>query len=360
MDKKKLKDLLITVDATVKQIMQQLNDTSEQILFVRDKNNRLLGTITDGDVRRGLLNGLNFNDSIENIMSKNFRFINYNTINLKEEARKLMIEEKVEKVPVLDDKGEIVNVISWNDFFGNEQFKQRNTYTNKVIIMAGGKGSRLEPFTRILPKPLIPIGDKPAIEIIMERFYQCGFNKFIYCLNYKKEYIKLFLSENKFLNDYDIDWVEEDTFLGTIGSLSLLDGQVNDTFFVTNCDSLLEVDFEDVLNWHNEHSASITIIGCHNEVKIPFGVLELSGGKLEKIVEKPIHDIFINTGVYVMEPHIISYIPKGRQLDMNVLIDLINGKELISVYPIYSNWSDVGKWEEYEKSIRHFDGLSNP
>jgi NDP-sugar pyrophosphorylase family protein len=261
-----------------------------------------------------------------------------------------MIENKIGQIPVLNDRGIIVDVILWTDVLEEkEHLKLRELHSNKVVIMAGGKGTRLDPFTKVLPKPLIPVGNKPIIELIMERFYQYGFHNFIYTLNYRKEYIKLFLKESNF--PYTIDWVEETDFLGTAGGLTLLKNKVADTFFVTNCDSLLEVDLEKVLKWHKEQKVAITIIGCYNEIKIPFGVLEIYGGKLQKITEKPVHDILINTGVYVMEPHIISYIPENEPIDMNALIDLAFKKEKISVYPIYKGWLDIGQWEEYKNAV---------
>lgn len=183
----------------------------------------------------------------------------------------------------------------------------------------------------------------------MERFNFYGFYKFVYTLNYKKEYIKIYLRENRF--PYEIDWVEEPDYLGTAGSLSMLIDKLTDTFFVVNCDSLLDYDYEKLLKWHKENQSAITIIGCHNEIKIPFGVLELSNGNLLKIQEKPTHDVIINTGFYIMEPKVLPYIPQGRQVDMNEVIDLVSSKEKVTVYPISSGWFDIGQWEEYKKNI---------
>ncbi|MBI4650898.1 NTP transferase domain-containing protein [Candidatus Desantisbacteria bacterium] len=358
MDKSKLKTFLVSSNISIKLAMQKLNETAEKILFVIDKENKLLGTVSDGDIRRGIIMGLGFNSKIELIMNK--KFISAKSImpDIKKYSEKLMLDNKIEQIPVLDDQGKIVDAIFWTDVLEGEKEQKPakvKMLSNKVVIMAGGKGTRLDPFTKILPKPLIPIGNKTIIELIMERFNNNGFNKFIYTLNYKKEYIKIFLKESNF--PYSIDWIEENDFLGTAGSISLLEGKIKDTFFVANCDSLLDVNFHDVLKWHKEHKSAITIIGSHNEVKIPFGVLELSGGKLKKILEKPVHDIIINTGIYVMEPHVISYITKGKHIDMNTLIDLVGEKEKITVYPIYSGWLDIGQWEEYKKSLEILGGI---
>lgn len=351
MDKAKLQSLLISPDKTVKEAMKKLNETAEKILFaVDEEEGKLLGTVTDGDIRRGIIDGLKVNDKVGEVMHEDFTAVVLNQSDSEENIRELMIKEKFEQIPVLDEKGIIVDVILWTDVLGKKgPMKQRHNLPNQVVIMAGGKGSRLDPFTRILPKPLIPLGNKPVIEIIMERFYQYGFNKFIYTLNYKKAYLKLFLQENSF--PYTIDLVEEDDFLGTAGGLSLLKEKVQDTFYVTNCDSILQIDFEKTITWHKEHKAAITIIGCHNEVKIPFGVLELSHGRLEKILEKPVHDIIINTGVYLMEPRVLAYIPSGRPMDMDELINRVAKEEKISVYPIYGGWFDIGQWEEYSKVV---------
>ncbi len=357
MDKAKLQRLLVPIEISLKKAMQKLNETGKKILFVTDGEYRLLGTLTDGDIRKGILKGVNFGDDIGVVVKRKFTSLTCSEIHHnKEHAKKLMIGKKIEQIPILNDSGVIVDVIIWTDLFQAEGSKKQIKSPNRVVIMAGGKGSRLDPFTKILPKPLIPIGDKPVIELIMESFNNYGFHNFTYTLNYKKEYLKLFFRENNF--PYTIDWVEEDGFMGTAGSLSLLDDKVNDTFFVANCDSLLEVDYADVLKWHNEHNASITILGGHNEVKIPFGVLELSNGRLEKITEKPAHDVIINTGVYVIEPHVINYLPKGKQMGMDQLINMVAEKEKVSVYPVYNGWFDLGQWKEYEKTIKHFEESS--
>lgn len=359
MDNIKFKKLLIKVDTNIKQAMQKLNETAEKILFVVDEHNRLLGTLTDGDIRRGIIKGLGFSDIIETMMNRDFIAVKSEYPNVKKRCEQLMIEHAIDRIPVLDDKGGgvIVDVISWIDIFGEKKHpSSKQSYTNQVVIMAGGKGTRLDPFTRLFPKALIPIGDKPVIELIMNKFYESGFSKFICALNYKKEYLKLYLMENRF--PYSKEWIEEEEFLGTAGSLSLLKDKITDTFFVTNCDTLLDVNYADILKWHKEQGTAITIVGCHNEINIPFGILQLSNGKLDKMLEKPVHDVLINTGVYVMEPEVLSLMPKGKHLDMTELIDFCAEKKNISVYPTYGSWVDVGQWDEFKKNIKHFGGLT--
>ena len=351
MDKIKLKSLLVPPDMTIKKAMQRLSETSERILFVVDKEDRLVGTITDGDLRRGIIAGKQFDEGVKGIMHHDFISVMSGLRDIEKSVKELMIKTEIEQIPVLNEQGQIVDVILWTDLLDGKRIeKAKEEHDNQVVIMAGGQGTRLDPLTRILPKPLVPIGNKPVIEVIMERFYQYGFSKFIYTLNYKKEYIKFFLKENTY--PYQIDWAEEDDFLGTAGGLILLKDKITSTFFVTNCDSLLEVDFEKILAWHKENDSALTIVGCHNEVKIPFGVLEISNGKLEKILEKPTHDVMINTGVYVMEPHVISYLPDRQPFAMDELIMAVSGREKVTVYPIYGGWLDIGQWEEYNRTLK--------
>jgi dTDP-glucose pyrophosphorylase len=331
--------------------MQKLNETSEKILFIVDSEEKLLGTLSDGDIRRGLIHGINFTDSVETVMHRNYISLPSGLLDLRQRARQLMIKNKIEQIPILDVNSKIVDVALWTDIFGEkDEENKQSLHANQVVVMAGGRGTRLEPFTEILPKPLIPIGNKSVIEIIMEKFLRYGFHRFIYTLNYKKEYIKLFLKERAFSDD--ISWIEEDDFLGTIGGLALLREKIEDTFFVTNCDSVLELDFDNILSWHKEHGAVMTIIGCHNEVKIPFGVLTLSNGRLENILEKPVHDVIINTGVYILEPCVLTYLTPGAKMDMNELIQMVAAKEKVCVYPIYKGWFDIGQWEEYRKNVQ--------
>lgn len=353
MDKSKLKLLLVTIDISIKVAMQKLSDTAERILFVVDDKERLVGTLSDGDIRRAIINGLKFSDPIGKVMYRDFRYakLDEDKHKVEEYVKSVMKKEKVDIVPILNSDGVIVDVIMWLDIIKESGLAiPSELYSNHVVLMAGGEGVRLAPFTNIFPKPLIPVGNRPVIDIIMENFYKSGFHKFIYTLNYKKEYIKLFLKELEHDN-YDIDWIEEEEFMGTIGSLSLLKDKINDTFFVANCDSLLKTDFAEILLWHKNHNAAITIVGCHNEIKIPYGVLELADGKLDNILEKPAHDVIINTGIYVIEPHIIDYINKDEKLDMNYLINRVKIKEKVSVFPIYNGWFDIGQWEVYKKSI---------
>ncbi|MDD5560632.1 MAG: sugar phosphate nucleotidyltransferase [Candidatus Omnitrophica bacterium] len=350
MEKNKLQALLISSNISIKEAMQKLDYTAEQILFVVEKGNRLVGTITDGDIRRGIIHGLAFNDEVKKLMHTDFIKVAGDMHNLMQHVKEIMLKDKVEQVPVISKDGAIEDVIIWTDVLGeNPREIPVMSCSNPVVIMAGGKGARLDPFTRMLPKPLIPIGEKPVIEIIMDKFFQKGFKNFIFTLNYKKEYIKIFFKENKF--PYAIDWVEENEYTGTAGSLALLAGKVKEPFFVTNCDILLDVDYQDILKWHISQGNMMTLVGCHKEIKIPYGILEMDEGRLKKFIEKPNYDMVINTGVYLLEPDSIKLIPKGKPMEMNHLIEEVAKKGKVSVYPVHNGWLDLGQWGEYKKSI---------
>jgi dTDP-glucose pyrophosphorylase len=349
MDDDKIKSLQISGNSSLKSAINKLNETAEGILFVIDHEERLIGCVTDGDIRRGIIGGLGLEGPVKSVMKRDYSSIKNEEPNRITLARNMMLKEKIEQIPVLDRKGRLVEVVLWIDVL-DAKATRKSMKTNAVVIMAGGKGTRMDPFTRILPKALIPVGEKPAIEIIMERFYRYGFNHFIYTLNHKKEYLKLFLKDIS--SPYDVSWVEEESFLDTAGSLALLKDKLTETFFVSNCDSLLDVDFSSVLRWHQEQEAALSIIGCYNEIRIPFGILKIKNGQLGSIHEKPVKDVIVNTGVYVMEPSVLEYIPEGSPMDMSTLIDVVKGRQKVSVYPTHGSWLDLGQWDEYQTSIR--------
>lgn len=351
MEREKLRVLFISPKTSIKEAMHKLNVTAKKILFVTDREERLLGTITDGDIRRALVQGIRFTDEVEKIMQQQFIKIDESRSDKKEYAKALILKKGIEQIPILDQNGIIKDAIFWTEILEKEPSRITERFSNFVVIMAGGEGKRLDPFTKILPKPLIPVGEKTIIGLIMEKFSKYGFYRFLYTLNYKKEYLKAFFQENNF--PYEIDWVEENDFLGTAGSLSLLKDRLNEPFFVTNCDSLLDIDYRVVLKWHKEYGAAVTIIGCYNEFKIPFGVLEISEGRLQRIMEKPTHDLLINTGIYMMEPGVLSYLSVDRKTDMDELLNLVSQREKVAVFPVFGGWFDIGQWEEYRKTLRY-------
>jgi len=362
MDKLKLKTLQIPADTSIKQAMQKLNDTATKILFVMGENSMLLGTVTDGDIRRGIIRGISLSSSVQEIMSRKFISISADSAHMHKRAREFMHKYLIEHIPVVDSKGIVRDVISWTDCLdsgASHQAETQGPLHTPVIIMAGGKGTRLDPFTKILPKPLIPIGNKPIIEHIMDRFHRNGFNKFIVILNYKKDMIKMYFSENSL--PYDISFVEEGDYLGTAGGLSLLKNRFNETFIVTNCDTILEGDYADFFNWHRKMQNVMTIVGSHKEITVPYGVLSMNDGSLNGIDEKPKIDLFVNTGTYVFEPQILQSITEKEHLDMDKLIGKIREKhqDKVGVYPHWGGWFDIGQWDEYRRSLEHIQGQTD-
>jgi dTDP-glucose pyrophosphorylase len=334
--------------------MLQLTQRGTKILFIIDKNEKLIGTLTDGDIRRGIINGFELTTKITEIMRKTFFSLNINDENVKQKAMELIQQYLIGHVPILDDAGKVTNIISWYEGLASEPTQiKRSSFDNPVVIMAGGKGSRLDPFTKILPKLLIPLGEKPIVEVIMDRFYERGFYKFKLIINHKKEMVKLYFSENK--KPYELELVEENEYCGTVGGLRLLKGKIKNTFILTNCDTLLEGDYGEILTWHKENSNTLTIIGSHKEIDVPYGVLNMNNESLFEMIEKPKYDLFVNTGSYVMEPGILDYLVDKEKMDIDELITAIklSNTDKVGVFPCWGRWFDVGQWDEYKKTLKY-------
>jgi dTDP-glucose pyrophosphorylase len=342
------KHALIAEDRSIREAIEQLNENGLQILLVVDSQRVLMGTVTDGDIRRSILNSITLDKPITRIMNKNPKFIYEGET---EKARSLMVKYKLKNIPVVDEGKRVVDLVLIEDIIGHkEKYPLKN---NPVFIMAGGKGSRLDPFTKILPKPLIPVGDKPIIEIIMNNFRKFGFNDFIVSLNYKAEIIKLYFLENS--NGFNVSYTHEETPLGTAGALRLAKDRLTDTFIVSNCDVIIDVDFDKLLAFHQRNKNFATVVGVVKHMQIPYGVIEVKDNKLHQMTEKPEYDFVINSGVYVLEPEILPFIPDNEPCNMpDLLLQAKENGNKIGVFPVSNKWFDIGQWEEYQNTLEYF------
>lgn len=346
----KLKKVLVTPEQTIKQVLMHMDIVGQKTMFVVNKENKLLGTVTDGDVRRWILRGFGLNKSVSKIMNTNPVFLREDYS--KEEAKSLMVSKVIECIPVINEHGQIISATWWVDFFDNV-FKRHNPINVPVVIMAGGQGSRLAPFTNVLPKPLVPIQDKPIIELIIDKFADAGCKAFYLSVNYRANLIKAYFSDLEC--NYKINYVQEDMPLGTAGSLSLLKDTIKETFFLSNCDILIEADYSDMLNFHILNKNKITLVTSIKHYTIPYGVCEIKdGGCLKKVIEKPEYDFFVNSGLYILEPEVLSDIPRKKIYNMTDLINsYMKKKKKVGVYPISEkSWIDIGEWDKLQEMLK--------
>ena len=343
-----MKDITVTLEITIREAMKALDKTSEKCLLVVDENKKLLGTLTDGDLRRGILSGMNFSKNISECYHKNptaFTRGNYT----QEDVTQILRDEKIDLIPILNKDGKIVDYLTWSNINKGKQNK-KVLEDVAVVIMAGGKGTRMEPFTKVLPKPLIPIHEKPIIEHIIKRFTNIGCSDLYLTVNYKEKILKAYFEELK--PDYSVSFIDENEPLGTVGSLQYLRGKFDKPFFVTNCDIIIKADYVNLYEFHQKGGYDITLVASAKEYIIPYGTCELNGeGHLSHINEKPQYDFLINTGLYVLSPDIIELIPENRFYHITHLIENAkNQGKKVGVFPIDDDaWIDIGQWAEYKK-----------
>lgn len=345
-----LRDICVEEGTSISESIKKLDEAGEKILLVT-KNHKLTGTITDGDVRRWILKKGSFEEDVSKMMHKNPKVVRQGEI---EKAKRMMIELHIEAVPVVDGNNVPVDIIFLRDIIEPNQ-KQYEQIDVPVVIMAGGKGTRLYPYTNVLPKPLIPIGSTTILERIIDSFRKNGCDNFLLTLNYKKNLIKAYLDEKE--KTYKIQYVEEEEFYGTCGGIRLLQDTLKETFFVSNCDVLLDIDYAELLRFHQTNNNEITVVTSLKYMQIPYGVLELEkGGNIERMVEKPSFNYNINTGIYVMEPSVIKDIPPNQIFHMNDLMNkLLKEKRKVGAYPVTEQcWQDMGEIGEMQKMLESF------
>lgn len=347
-----IENIRIEGQDTIIQALQKMDEVGHKMLLVF-ANGKFCSILTIGDIQRAILHAVDLSSTIDSILdAKSKKYVT--PFDTKEKIKQLMLAIRAEFMPVVDSDGNLVELYQWSDFFmGHEPKDLREKINLPVVIMAGGLGTRLKPLTNVLPKPLIPIGEKTILEQIMDQFEAVGCSKFYMSVNYKYEILKFYLEQLK--HQYNIAFFKEEKPLGTIGSVSLLKDEITTPFFVSNCDILIDQDFRDVYEYHCENKNDITIVTAVKSYKIPYGVIEAGDqGILLGLTEKPDLTYKINTGVYILNPELINEIPENHFFHITHLMQGIcarGGK--VGCFPISEkSWIDIGEWDEYLKFIK--------
>ena len=342
MKKKVWKKTLLDQNSSIKSAIKTLNKNALQIVLVTKNKNQLVGTLTDGDIRRALIKDSNLNRSIKNIINKK-PIVAFETTS-GSEINYLMASKNIRHLPIISEKNQRIIDLK----FQNEKMKIKNI-KNKFIIMAGGKGKRLLPYTKNCPKPMLAIQNKPILEHILIKAKNEGFNNFIFSVNYlKKKIIKYFGDGSNW--NVKINYLQEKIPMGTAGSLSLLKPKPKIPFILCNADMVTDLKFSEIINFHKLNKVDVTVVVKIFEINNPYGVVKLSGNKIKGFKEKPIFKSYINTGVYVINPTVLNFIKNKSYLDINELIEkiLLKSKKVIA-YPAYEKWQDIGNIKNYKK-----------
>lgn len=338
--------IIVKESQTLLETMRVIDETSLQFAVVVDEENHLLGTVTDGDIRRGILRGEGLEVSISSVMNPNPSTVKMGLSISK--YRQLMRSKKLKQLPIVNEYNELVDILFLDEL-------QQTSNKNQVVLMLGGLGTRLRPLTNDIPKPMLKVGNKPIVETIVDSFKQYGYKNFIFSVNYKKEVIQNYFQTGEAFG-VTIEYVEEEKRMGTAGALSLIENQPTEPFFVMNGDLLTQVNFNQLIQFHLGQGAIATMCVREYEYQIPYGVIETNGTELIGIKEKPLHRNFVNAGIYVLSPEVFDYIPQDTFYDMPMLFEkLIEVGKKTSVFPIHEYWLDIGQITDFEKAKVYYN-----
>ncbi|MGE0918636.1 nucleotidyltransferase family protein [Trichlorobacter lovleyi] len=354
--KERYADLLVDKDVAILSVLKKMDRVRCKLLIVMDQD-RFKSVVSIGDIQRAIIKGISLDTAVGQILRQEVCYA-LNTDDL-DVVRERMKARRNEMMPVVTDDGHLQQVIFWEDLVGEKAPAKVMAELNlPVIIMAGGQGTRLKPLTNVLPKPLMPINEKTIIEDIMDRFVDCGCQEFFISVNYKADFIRYYLNS---LQDsrYRLNYFQEERPLGTAGSLHLLKDNIASTFFVSNCDILIEQDYGEILEYHRDNKNEITVVAALKQLTMPYGTLTTGNdGILTHIEEKPEIAYKVNTGFYILEPHLLNEIPVDTFYHITTLIEaLLQQKRRVGVFPVSEkSWTDIGNWEEYYTHIRSNHG----
>lgn len=344
---KNIQNIKLSINSTIKEALSVIDNGALQIALIVDENDILLGTLTDGDIRRGLLKGLDLSSSIESIIFTTPTVAKIS--NTKEEILKLALSKKLHQIPIVDDNRKILGVQEI------EELIKPKDKTNKVILMVGGLGTRLRPLTDNIPKPMLKVGNKPILQTIVEKFAEYGYSNIIMCVNYKSHIIQDYFGDGKEFG-INIEYIFEEQRMGTAGALSLLTEKPTEPFFVMNGDLLTNVNFEHFHDYHLSNNSMGTMCVREYDFQVPYGVVNIKDSKILSIEEKPTHKFFVSAGIYMLSPEILEYIPQNQFYDMPTLFEkLISENKNAISFPLREYWLDIGRIEEYKKANEEYD-----
>jgi len=344
---KNIENVKLHINSTIKQALEIIDKAAMQIALIVDENDKLLGTLTDGDIRRGLLKGLDLNSSIESIVFKTPTIAKIS--DTKEDILKIALSRKLHQIPIVDENGKIIGIQEI------EELIKPKEKANKVILMVGGLGTRLRPLTDNIPKPMLKVGNKPILQTIIEKFAEYGYTNVVLCVNYKSHVIEDYFGDGSEFG-VNIEYVFEEQRMGTAGALSLLKQKPSEPFFVMNGDLLTNVNFEHLDSYHITNNSMGTMCVREYDFQVPYGVVNIKGSKILSIEEKPTHKFFVSAGIYMLSPEILEYIPQNKFYDMPTLFEkLISEDKNIISFPLREYWLDIGRIEEYKKANEEYE-----
>jgi len=348
--KKKIEDIKIDGSESILSALKKMDQTYRRLLLVFE-GGIFINVLSIGDIQRAIIRNQSLETPVREILRQETRIAH--TGQSYYEIKNLMLKYRAECMPVVNDSQQLQDVYFWEDVFTEQEKPVKTELNLPVVIMAGGRGTRMKPLTNVIPKPLIPLGEKTIIEEIMDRFlpYEC--TNFFLSVNYKADTIKHYFKQIE--HPYNISYFQEDKPLGTAGSLHLLKNEINTPFFVTNCDIIIEEDYAEIYNYHKENHNELTVVAALKHYPIPYGTIETGdNGLLKKLSEKPELTFKINSGMYILEPNLLKEIPEDKFFHITQLIEnIIKRHGKVGVFPVSKgSWKDIGNWNEYLQKIK--------
>lgn len=341
------KSLCLDENVSIFQAMKNLDESGAKLVVIISIDWTLKGILSDGDIRRGLLNGLNVNDSVAKVMNINPIVASFALSHF--ELRELMKANEISHVPLIDEHGKLIRIFSLKEVQNTEPQKE-----NAVILMAGGLGSRLGDLTANCPKPMLKLGDKPILEIIIENLKDYGFHNFYLSVNYKSEMIESYFG-NGDKHEVSIKYIREKERMGTAGSLSLFEPKNDFPIIIMNGDILTKVNFSSLLDFHNANQLDACMCTFRHDYQVPFGVVHFDGDLVLKIEEKPIHSSLVNAGIYSIDPKLLSLVPKNVFFDMPVFLEkIIAEKYRVGTFQVQDYWLDIGRLDDFYRAEKDY------